>query len=114
MLQWLADRGPGFVSADYSVWQVNVLPVPVQVLLWELPLCVMVHPGISWKLKFEFPVGIKKKIVFPCFSWYTPNPTSKFRGIWNAALRCRHTLCIGHFMGCRKDDHAITSIYARY
>lgn len=64
MLQWLADRGPGFVSADYSVWQVNVLPVPVQVLLWELPLCVMVHPGISWKLKFEFPVGIKKN----CFS----------------------------------------------
>lgn len=67
MLQWLADRGPGFVSADYSVWQVNVLPVPVQVLLWELPLCVMVHPGISWKLKFEFPVGIKKKLFFLAF-----------------------------------------------
>lgn len=79
MLQRLADRGPGFVSADFSAWQVNVLPVPVQVLLWVLSLCVMVHPGISWKLKFEFPVGIKIKtnLVFPCFSWYTPNPTSK-------------------------------------
>lgn len=82
MLQWLADRGPGFVSADYSVWQVNVLPVPVQVLLWELPLCVMVHPGISWKLKFEFPVGIKKN----CFSLAFPgtrqiqHPSSEVSG----------------------------------